>query len=279
MCTRDRLLRRTARLTVVALAGGLLVASAGSARATPRGWSLPAHAREVAPDVFDLGSRDVDGRTLTGLAIVHRAPNAKGGGGRGGKSSGYAYLSNGMKWRSKEGWVVDPALTHHDGTLPASAIPGIVDGAVGKWETAAGGGTPVDVMGAGASGSVDRANIGVTYNDVNEICFDAIAETGVIAVTIVWGVYGGPPQSREIVEWDQIYDDDGDFTWGAVTPGGASSAMDFDNIATHEVGHAFGMDHPGATYTEETMYAYASPGETKKRDLNTGDVAGIDGLY
>ena len=39
------------------------------------------------------------------------------------------------------------------------------------------------------------------------------------------------------------------------------------------------MGHSGSTYTEETMYAYAANGETKKRSLNTGDIAGIDGLY
>jgi len=39
------------------------------------------------------------------------------------------------------------------------------------------------------------------------------------------------------------------------------------------------MGHPASTCTEETMYAYASYGETKKRTLNTGDKAGIKKLY
>jgi predicted Zn-dependent protease len=55
--------------------------------------------------------------------------------------------------------------------------------------------------------------------------------------------------------------------------------MDFLSIAAHEVGHAAGMDHPENSCTEETMYAYAAYGETKKRDLNDGDVAGIRNLY
>jgi hypothetical protein len=261
----------------VALAGVLLVASSGSARATPRGWSLPPGAREVAPDVFEIGSRDVGGRTLTGLAIVHRAPNAKGGGGHGGggKSVGYAYLSNGMKWKVNESYVVDPTNEYVDDTLSDDSILDVMDYAVDKWEAAAG----AAVMTPGSLDTFDHSSIGVTYNDVNEICFDAIAEQGVIAVTFVWGYYSGPPQSREIIEWDQIYDDDGSFHWSNVSSSGDTSAMDFDNIATHEVGHAFGMDHPGSSYTEETMYAYASPGETTKRDLNAGDIAGIDNLY
>jgi hypothetical protein len=40
-----------------------------------------------------------------------------------------------------------------------------------------------------------------------------------------------------------------------------------------------GLGHPSGSCTEETMYAYASLGEVKKRDLNSGDVSGINGLY
>ncbi|MEK6868829.1 MAG: matrixin family metalloprotease, partial [Nanoarchaeota archaeon] len=60
---------------------------------------------------------------------------------------------------------------------------------------------------------------------------------------------------------------------------GEAGKMDFENIATHELGHSVGMGHPDSTCTEETMYAYADYGETKKRDLNTGDTAGINSLY
>ncbi len=51
--------------------------------------------------------------------------------------------------------------------------------------------------------------------------------------------------------------------------------MDFQNIVTHESG----MGHPSDDCTEETMYRFASLGETKKRTLNAGDIAGIKKLY
>ena len=59
------------------------------------------------------------------------------------------------------------------------------------------------------------------------------------------------------------------------TQPGLPNAMDFLNIATHEIGHAVAMDHPSDLCTEETMYAYADYGETKKRTLNAGDITGI----
>ena len=55
--------------------------------------------------------------------------------------------------------------------------------------------------------------------------------------------------------------------------------MDYQNIATHEFGHALGLRHPDSTCTEETMYAFASEGETKKQTLEAGDVTGINKLY
>ena len=56
-------------------------------------------------------------------------------------------------------------------------------------------------------------------------------------------------------------------------------AYDFENIGTHEIGHAAGMGHASTTCPEETMYPYASKGEIVKRDLHVGDIAGISSLY
>jgi len=56
------------------------------------------------------------------------------------------------------------------------------------------------------------------------------------------------------------------------------SAYDVRNIATHEFGHTYGMDHPSVGRFE-TMYAFGFTGETLKWSLGAGDRAGIRGLY
>ena len=103
------------------------------------------------------------------------------------------------------------------------------------------------------------------------------------AVTVVWGVLRGPPSQRRIVEWDLLMnghlegDSGGSYTFGDALSN--SSLMDTENILAHELGHAAGLGHPPSECTDETMYAFASIGETKKRDLEDGDIQGIIELY
>ncbi|MDX1607881.1 MAG: matrixin family metalloprotease, partial [Candidatus Spechtbacterales bacterium] len=82
--------------------------------------------------------------------------------------------------------------------------------------------------------------------------------------------------NRELVEWDMVFDDV-DFNWSTT---GDVNAMDFESISTHELGHAVGLaDLYTSDCSEETMYGYATEGETKKRDLNSGDITGMSKLY
>jgi hypothetical protein len=107
--------------------------------------------------------------------------------------------------------------------------------------------------------------------------FGDLDEPGVIAVCIVWGYFGGPPKQREIIEYDIVFDQY-DFDWGDATLD--QGLMDLQNIATHELGHAFGLaDLYDSDAYEETMYGYSSEGDTEKRTLYLGDIAGIQNLY
>lgn len=256
---------------------------------------LPPQAIEVAPNVFYLGSAIDQGRVVDGYAIIdykkgygkpgtncgdgfcepgenaNKCPEDCGGGDGGEEepdtSSCYTFLAKGAKWKTIEPYVVDPSTEELDETF----IKDNLAYDISKWEEAAG----KDILGDEISGTVDRANIG-DLTGKNEVMFADIDEPGAIAITIIWGTFTAPPPFRELVEWDQVYDDV-DFDWSST---GENGTMDFENIATHELGHSVGL---GDLYTvgcsEQTMYGYAVTGETKKRSLEDGDITGVQTLY
>jgi hypothetical protein len=252
---------------------------------------IPAHAIEVAPGVFFLGTEVKNGKLLEGYAIVdYKRDFAKPSGcNNDGKCQGwedkscedctggttepdsscYGFLSKGAKWRTVEPYLINPSNSRGLNT------PFVTDNFasdIDKWEDAAG----AEILG---DGSVTNTTLSADMDSTdgkNEVYFGEIADVGAIGITIVWGVFRGPPSSRELVEWDMVFDQV-DFDW---SDSGEPGKMDFESIATHELGHAIGLDD---LYTsdcsEETMYGYASYGETKKSTLEAGDIAGAKELY
>lgn len=262
----------------------------------PRGQApvvIPPHAQEVAPGVFYLGTAIDHGRIVEGYAIIdykkgfgkpgaicgngicepgenaRKCPEDCGGNGEEpDTSSCYEFFAKGAKWKSVEPWIVNSTNT---GGLNETFVRNNIAFDIAKWESAAG----KDILGAETSGTVDGADL-ITPDDKNEVYFGDIGQEGAIAVTIVWGTFAAPPPFRELVEWDHVYDQV-DFNWSAT---GEAGKMDFENIATHELGHSVGL---GDLYTsacsEQTMYGYADYGETKKRTLEDGDITGVRTLY
>ena len=239
-------------------------------------FKIPPGLSEIAPGVLSLGkAKDVNGNEVEGIIFVHyknEFAKPQGIGKPPGKNTCYSFLTKGgVKWTGAEPWIVNP--TNSAGLDPTFILNNIGLN-IAKWEDASNGilgdGIKTEIM---ADGSSDKNLVAVpsSLDGANEIYFANISSTGVIAVTTTWyNTFSG-----QIVEWDQVYDDH-DFPW---SDNGASGTMDFENISTHEIGHAVGMGHPSDSCTSETMYRYASYGEIIKRDLNTGDIAGINLLY
>lgn len=243
--------------------------------------TIPARAVEVAPNAFSLGeSIDAEsGTKVEGYMIVHKAKenNAQSsqGNARVPKSTCYGFMASGAKWKTVEPWVVNPANTYGIANLTVFSI---LDSAIALWENAADDGvidgSSMNILGAGSQSSSSLSMDTGAPDNMNEVYFGDLDAT-TIGVTLVWGVFSGPTQNRRLVEWDQVYNTD--FDWAT---DGSPTAMDFQNIATHELGHTFGLaDLYTSGCTEETMYGYGTEGETKKRSLNTGDLKGISTLY
>ncbi len=246
---------------------------------TNRTLTLPSSANHS--NVISLGNAidPVSGKQVEGLAIVHPKQNlAKPGSGKGGSSSCYTYLSSGAKWRVVEPWVFNPSNLRNIDYASASAV---LSNGVSKWEDATdgvvGNDLGVDVLGQAATTSAELVADTVSPDGQNEVYFADVADSNTIAVTIIWGIFGGPVWQRQLVEWDQVYDDVS-YDW-SVDSSGVAGKMDFDNIATHELGHSVGMGDLYNSCIDETMYGYATEGETKKRDLGNGDILGINKLY
>ena len=236
-------------------------------------FALPENAKEIAPGVYSLGHSLHDGKLVEGMAYVHyKEGKAKGGNARAGgsdSSSCYGFMAKGAKWKKIENWIVNPANSRG---LDSAFVFDNLAFDIGKWENAAG----KNILGGGSLTSDLLAADTINPDNQNEVYFADVSDSGAIAVTIVWGYFSGPIFARELVEWDQVYDDV-DFDWSL---NGEANKMDFENIATHELGHSFGLaDLYTLSCSAQTMYGYASDGETNKRTLELGDITGIKKLY
>ncbi|WP_255149916.1 matrixin family metalloprotease [Halorarius halobius] len=180
----------------------------------------------------------------------------------------YELFAAGVRWRTVEPYRFD--ATNDEG-LDATVLASNFAGAIARWERAAG----TDILGGplapGDDVTVDRDG----PDGRNEVVFGSVAAQDAVAVTVIWGEFSGPEERREITEWDMAFDAD-DYDWSLT---GAEGTLDFDSVATHELGHAMGLAHPDPDCTEETMYQFTEPGTTSARSLEDGDRTGIRALY
>lgn len=240
---------------------------------------LPPHSEGAEVVYLGQAKDPKNHQSVEGYAFIFnvRGVHSSKPGGSGKVSNCYSYIANGAKWNYVEDWIVN---TDNSRGLESSSIADNLSADIAKWEDAANGivgdGIEKNILGSGSVTSDLLAADMIAPDNKNEIYFADISDSGVIGLTVVWGIFSGPSRFRKIVEWDLIFDGI-DFDWSAT---GESGKMDFENIATHELGHATGM---GDLYENscnlETMFGYASEGEIIKRDLNSGDILGIDKLY
>ena len=125
----------------------------------------------------------------------------------------------------------------------------------------------------------------VNFGDrVNTYSMRNLGGGGVLAATfITWDdldnnseINNGEP----LLETDVIHNST--VQWGIAESNSKGRWWDIPNVATHEIGHVFGLHHTGKAHEEDerqTMYASAPPKETSKRSLELdGDILGIQSV-
>lgn len=172
------------------------------------------------------------------------------------------------------GWAVGgpTTSTFNTTTLPAglnlSATVSAFQAGYSAWSSASR--APAITVATSTSSSLKP-----TANHSYELMFGKAGGT-TLAVTYTWQWNDGTMES------DTLFNTA--FKWANLGAEGdgcyenAGNVYDIGNIATHEFGHTYGLDHPsGARF--ESMYAYGYSGETLKRSLATGDRAGVNAVY
>lgn len=177
----------------------------------------------------------------------------------------YAYLDAAMPfWQTQEELTVDP---RNNAGLNEAYVVAQTRAAINHWNAHVDGKIYSKVT---KSKINDRSTIGVTINGVNEVIFKDIGDPRAIAAVYVFF------KDSEMIEADIILDDT-NFPWSKT---GELNTLDFRNVIQHETGYTIGLYHPSSSEcSDETMWFITKLGETSKRHLHSGDIAGAQSLY
>ena len=173
-------------------------------------------------------------------------------------------------------WNLNPATGSN--ITGSENVANVMQAAFTTWTTSP---NTILLVTRGADSSVTAESS--SPSNINLICFvcrdaDFNKDSEALAVTITTTAnmagesdgHGGMTHfPGQIVKADILFN-----TSTPYSTDGAGSAQDLQTVATHEVGHFFGLDHSGVVGA--VMFPFAAP---LKRSLGYDDVAGISSVY
>lgn len=132
----------------------------------------------------------------------------------------------------------------------------------------------VDFLPMGCTSNLKNENDGVNSIILVKSGWDF--DTAAIAITRNFYVAGTTPDAGMILDSDILLNG----VNHSFTTTDEVGKHDVRNIVTHEIGHFIGLGHEVAPIdSEATMFAVASPNETKKRSLAASDLQGMLSAY
>jgi hypothetical protein len=250
---------------ILSVATAALVVFGPTSHATPKGSVPPPYEEPRVGGIYGRGAHGPGSYAV--LIDVHGVKKGKG------KPAGAANCSNAGAESGDfvyTGWKVGGSRTAHlnVATVPSGigSVTSALQSSWNAWRVE----SAVPAVNVATDGTVTKYTANRSYD-------------------VLWGRTGGSLATTYTWRWnDGFIESDVVFNfkyawWQAPSEGdgcyeGAGNVYDVGNIATHEFGHAYGLDHPaGARF--ETMYAYGFSGETLKRSPASGDRAGVAALY
>lgn len=172
-------------------------------------------------------------------------------------------------WTSAPTWRINPSIGGN--VLGLTDPTSVIGAAFNSWKSAP------NVSGT-VSGTTQGANTTVTVHaqdGINLICFVcASSDFGSGGDTLAITYTSFNTSSGQIADADILFNPADDLlTNGANCPSGPTCA-DLQTVATHEIGHFYGLDH--SAVTSAVMYPFAP---TSQPNLSADDVASISNTY
>jgi hypothetical protein len=176
-------------------------------------------------------------------------------------------------------WTWANATTHWDlnssvgSNVLGGSVVSVLSNSFGTWAGAPN--TSLHISQGAQSQLTTAGNDGV--NLICFVCNDSQFDgsNGNVSDTIAFTI-DTVQSNGQIIDADMLFNPKFTFLVGSATcPSGNTNCEDLQSIATHEIGHFFGLDH--SAIAAAVMYPFQ--GDASMRNLGYDDVAGISSTY
>lgn len=184
-------------------------------------------------------------------------------------------IADGASWKTSRGYFINAVNSQR---LSEAFLERSVSRAFRRWNCALGDRLVIGPL-LGVRADRDGSSINIdTPDGFNEIGLTRIdGKPGTIAFTLLFGVFSGPVEQRELTNFKTLFDQ-GHYQFGNSSE--TRGKIDFEATMTHEAGHVYGLDDIEDTRCADvTMYATSVPDETKKRTPEKQDIDGLNEIY